>query len=41
MQIMGKDGRGKHLKKNQLVMAKARGKKIVRNHIATNTKNAK
>ena len=31
MQIMGKDHRGKHLKKNQLVMAKARGRKIIRN----------
>ncbi len=31
MQIMGKDRRGKHLKKNQLVLAKARGQKIVRN----------
>jgi len=31
MQIMGKDRHGKHLKKNQLVMAKAQGKKIVRN----------
>ena len=27
MQIMGKDRRGKHLKKNQLVLAKARGQK--------------
>jgi hypothetical protein len=33
MQVMNKDRRGKHLKKNQLNTAKRQGKKIVNNKI--------
>jgi hypothetical protein len=34
MQVMGRNYRGKHLKKNQLKRAQMNGKKIVRNKIA-------